>query len=585
MFHKNTKIFFKEFLVKRSKFILIFFFLIIFIQASISSLLKSPAWDERDFIGYGRHVIERGSFKFDPSSSEPILSYYLNSIFLIFLKIDDKVWFKDDFYQNVSNELIYHSGYDPRLILYLVRLPNILLSLLLAYFLFKWSKELYGTNAGFFALLLYSFSPMMLANIRVAHTELPMACFSFISLYYFWKFYNIPNLKYLILTSITVSLAILCKTPAIILIPIYIVFILLQRKYTLKKKLYSFGIIFSIIFLTIWIAYGFQFQPLKYALPDHYMGRAYEEFKKIENDILRDSILYTFEEIPLPFTSFIGHIGHLYQNVNRGLTGYFFGKIFDSRDKPLYYFLVAFLIKTPIPILFFLLLTLIFFNQIKNKKVNLELLISLPIIVLFILLSFNKLSYPLRHMLVIYPLLFLFVSKSVNIKIKRQKLFDYFFIILIVWYVINSISVFPHHAAFFNEFVGGSKNGYKYLLAENVDTGEDLIGLKKYLIKNNINKINLSFHGSFDPAEYGISYDYMPSACWQFWVPDYKKYALNCKTNYSEDCSKREGIVVISVTNLQNRFLKNTSCFNWLKEYQPIENIGYSIHVYNISNI
>lgn len=570
---------------KWSNFIIVLFFIIIFVQASYISLIKSPSWDEMSFIGYGRYVLERGSLKFNPSLYEPMLSYYLNSIFLMFLEIDDKIWFKGDYYVPISTDLIFQSGYNPKLILFLARLPNILLSLLLAYFLYKWANELYGIKAGFSALFLYSFSPMMLANIRVAQTELPMACFGFISMYYFWKFYYTPNLKYLILTSITVSLAILSKIPAVIIVIVYIVFILFHKKFIFKKKLFTLGILFSIMFLGIWSVYGFQFQTIKSTLPEHYTEVAYQKFGKIEKNMLRGVLTYAFEEIPIPFPSFIAYLGHVINDADRGVTGYFLGKIFDPEEKPLYYFIIAFLIKEPIPTLVFLLLTLVFFNRIRYRKLSTELLIAIPFILLFILLSINKQSYALRHMLIIYPILFLFVSKSINISIKRQRILNCFFALLFIWYLISSISIFPHHVSYFNEFVGGSENGYKYLLSDNIDRGEDLLGLKKYLIKNNINKINLSYHGHLDPINYNISYDYMPSACFQDWIPGALEFAQNCKSDYVEDCSERKGIVAVSVTNLQNRFFKNRSCFDWLKKYDPVESIGNSIHVYNISNV
>ena len=573
---------FSEFLENNSKFIVISFFIIIFAQASLISLVKSPSWDEMSFIGYGRFMIERGSLNFHLSVGEPVLNYYLNSLFLILLKVDDAIWLKGDYYVPISTEFIFHSGYEPKLILFLARLPNIILSILLAYFLFRCSKEMYGIKAGFFTLFLYSFSPMMLANIRVAQTELPMACFGFISLYYFWKFYNNPQLKYLILSSLTVSLAMLFKIPAIVFVIVYTAFILLNKKPAFKNKIATLVILFSIMFLTIWAAYGFQFQTIKSTLPEHYTGVVYQKLEKIENGMLKGLGPYIFEEVPVPFPSFMAYLGNVFRNADRGVTGYFFGQVFEPKEKPLYYFITAFLIKTPIPTLFFLLLTLIFLSQIRSKK-STELLIVLPLMLLFLLLSINKQSYALRHMLVIYPLLFLFISKSANIKVKKQKIFNLFLILLSAWYLFSSVYVFPNHVSYFNEFVGGSKNGYKYLLSDNVDRGEDLSALKKYLTKNNIGRINLSYHGNLDPIEYGISYDYMPSACFQDWVPGSLEFAQNCKLNFTEDCSARKGIVAISVTNLQNRFLKNRSCFNWLKGNNPIRIIGNSIHVYNIT--
>lgn len=117
----------------------------------------------------------------------------------------------------------------------------------------------------------------------------------------------------------------------------------------------------------------------------------------------------------------------------------------------------------------------------------------------------------------------------------------------------------------------------------NIDLGQDLIRLKNYLDANGIAKINFSFHGGIDPKYYGIEYNYMPTTCFAPSNKEYKPFAANCAENFAEDCSKRKGILAISVTNLQNRFLKNASCFNWLHEYEPISRLGYSIFVYNIT--
>jgi hypothetical protein len=149
--------------------------------------------------------------------------------------------------------------------------------------------------------------------------------------------------------------------------------------------------------------------------------------------------------------------------------------------------------------------------------------------------------------------------------------------------LLSALFIYPYYVAYFNEFVH-PKDGYKYLSGTNVDAGQDLIRLKGFMEKNLIGKINFSFHGGIDPKDYGIEYDSMPTTCFAPANKNYKPYAENCKENFTENCSKRKGIVAISVTNLQNRFLKNTSCFNWLHSYEPVSRLGYSIFVYNITD-
>jgi hypothetical protein len=44
----------------------------------------------------------------------------------------------------------------------------------------------------------------------------------------------------------------------------------------------------------------------------------------------------------------------------------------------------------------------------------------------------------------------------------------------------------------------------------------------------------------------------------------------------------RRGIIAISATSLSGQF-KNPHCYDWLKNFKPIDNIGYSILIYNIT--
>ena len=198
---------------------------------------------------------------------------------------------------------------------------------------------------------------------------------------------------------------------------------------------------------------------------------------------------------------------------------------------------------------------------------------------------FNQQAHSVRHIIVIFPYLFIFTGKIINLKVRNKKAWHIFLLILLIWNILSVIITYPAYTAYFNEFVGGPKNGHKYLLSDNLDIGQDLIRLKDFMDKKNITKINLSYYGGIDPIYYGIKYEAMPTACFVIHANRYyEPFAANCKKEYFEDCSIRTGIVAISATNLHNRFLKNTSCFDWLKNHEPIERLGNSIFVYNIAS-
>lgn len=59
---------------------------------------------------------------------------------------------------------------------------------------------------------------------------------------------------------------------------------------------------------------------------------------------------------------------------------------------------------------------------------------------------------------------------------------------------------------------------------------------------------------------------------------------LAAEKNLLKDCREKKGYVAISTTSLQGRLLNNRSCYAWLKKYEPIKKVGYTIFVYNITD-
>jgi hypothetical protein len=66
----------------------------------------------------------------------------------------------------------------------------------------------------------------------------------------------------------------------------------------------------------------------------------------------------------------------------------------------------------------------------------------------------------------------------------------------------------PWYLSFFNWPSGGPGGGYRLVNDSNVDWGQGLIALRDELKQRGIGRIHLAYHGTADPAVYGI--DYVP---------------------------------------------------------------------------
>ena len=144
------------------------------------------------------------------------------------------------------------------------------------------------------------------------------------------------------------------------------------------------------------------------------------------------------------------------------------------------------------------------------------------------------------------------------------------FAALCAWYVGASWTIHPHYLAYFNEIAGGPSRGYRCLVDSNLDWGQDLKRLERFMEENDIPRIRLSYFGSDSPQRYGIAYDWLPSVVLVDPSPERRKPIL------------RQGWFAISATNLQGVYFENKNMFAWLRERQPVARLGYSMFIYHL---
>lgn len=575
---------------------LLLIILSIFLFQSIITLKETNlTFDEPLGITYGYYMLKHADISIFPLHTP--LSYITGAYPLLFQdiklpysyeKCDDIGWYQ------CPQDMVFEAGNDPERMGFYVKIPFLLLSLLLGLLLYFFAKELYGTKAAFVSLTLYAFSPAILAYNTVIFTDMFATFFIFASIYALWKLLiQGYTKKRLILTGILAGLAISSKQTAIFLFPLIAIICLTKifvDKKERKKNIKIFSIQFILIILissiTLHATYFFSFDSLDNSMRQKYVKRMdgfidknFEKYGKAH-----EIAYFLAHDLKIPMPEFISGLGGQFLAGSSKLkTSYLNGEIYKGGKW--YYFPEVLLIKTPIPLIIFFLIAL-FFTMKKHKRMLInEVIILLPILCFLGIFVINSLNLGLRHILPIMPFIFLYSSKITKLKLKNSlhnKLFRLFIGILLLWYIISALIIMPNYMAYFNEFIGGPENGHKYLLSSNLDQGQDLKRLSKYLEKNNIDKIKLSYHGMFDPSYYNISYEALPMEHYIPWNPNFIPGEPD--ENYKEDCSKQKGIIAISISNLHNVQLTNKSCFDWLNEYKPIERIGYTIYIYNITS-
>lgn len=314
-------------------------------------------------------------------------------------------------------------------------------------------------------------------------------------------------------------------------------------------------------------------------------------------------------KITKPFAQYLLGALMVVERSTGGNTGYFLGNISNSGWHE--YFPIVFLIKEPIPSLILIFLAIFWsfknfikstIDNIKNKNWWTKLINWLSqnfllfcILIFVIIYSIFSIRSPLnigyRHLTVIIPLIYILTADQIkkwwwgvknNVdsqsifsllinfnQIKKIGIKTILILILIMWYIIEALIISPHFIAYFNEFVGGAKNGYKYVVDSNLDWGQDLKRLAKFVEENNINKIKLDYFGGGSPTYYlQEKFEHWQSAKGQ---PETNSW------------------LAVSLTFLQNSqgkpvpgfHINPKDTYNWLKDKNPTARIGYSIFVYH----
>jgi len=108
-----------------------------------------------------------------------------------------------------------------------------------------------------------------------------------------------------------------------------------------------------------------------------------------------------------------------------------------------------------------------------------------------------------RHIIPIYPVLFVFAGAAACWNSRRWG--RWLLLGLVLWQAAVNLRIHPHYLCYFNEFVGGPRNGHRYLVDSNLDWGQDLKRLSVYARARPQETIKLAYFGSTDPRCYGFS--------------------------------------------------------------------------------
>ncbi len=559
--------------------ILLLFFLISGLYYAATNSITS---DEKTHITVGYINLRFHDYRFN--IEHPPLVKQLAALPLLFLKLN----FPFDIYRisvpddivKIQNAFLFKIGNDLDLMLFLSRIPNILISLILGIFIYFYSKKLNGIFAGFISLSLFVFSPLFLGHSSLVTMDTTISCFYFVTIYYLMRYFETEKDKFLIGVAVLTGLSFILKFSGLLLIPVIYLLVFMRSFYPVEEpkkitlKEWVKNLLIFLPFLIFAASYKKSFRLIAPGLAVYAVSYLFYNKKTLFSKInfvgrsLLIIMVSAFVIVILDYTNYSWFPFHSATMPYFKGFAYFEGHAQYGQDSYLLgvssktggwwcYFPLAFIFKEPLVASLFFLLGLAGICLKKEKVLSKAVLVMPAFVYLFIAMFINKLNIGIRHILPVYPFLFVIGGYSVSL-VRNSKAMKYLLSILIVILALDVLSSYPAHLPYFNRLTGGFKNGYKYLGDSNIAWGQDWKRLKKYIEKNNINKI---------ATDAAFSYD---KVCDYYRIP-------HRELTKEEDIVPVKGYYVIETTAFPARRIK------WLNKIKPVEWVGGSLLIYRVT--
>lgn len=480
------------------------------LQLFFSVRRESQTWDEANHIFTGYRTWTHGDYGLNPE--HPPLVKLLATAPLLWSKPNQPElegrFFKEDAFLR-GKEFLYQNN--PDQILARTRSTVAILTFLTALVVFFAAREMFGVGAGFIALILLTFDPNILAHGAFITTDIGLTCFTFLSIYMFYRYVKSPSVLRLILVGLSVGLAFSAKHTGILVLPMLLLMTLIeiirQRNGKQALKLVgSFALIILIGWALLWSFYRFRYD----ARPNGQqlnptLAQYVEDLKPHEKwtvntlarfRLLPESYLYGLTDVRLTanyYTSFL--LGKVYAH------GVWF------------YFPVAFLIKTTVAVLLLCLLTLGALATRRFTHGREILFLTVPPAFYLIVALAVGMNIGVRHILIIYAFLYVLIGGAAWSLIKLSRKWTYVVALLLLAHIGSSAMAFPNYIAYSNELWGGPANTYKYLTDSNSDWGQQLKSIKKYLDGRGVTECWFVYfaEGVAEPHYYGIPCKPLPT--------------------------------------------------------------------------
>jgi 4-amino-4-deoxy-L-arabinose transferase-like glycosyltransferase len=511
-----------------------------------------------------------------------------------------------------TDKVLYQTaGNNPDELLRAAHARMVALGVVLAAAIAWWAWRLAGPVAGVVAVAAFAFDPNFLANTPVVKNDVPITLLFVLLMGVVWLAGERATVWRCAAIILIVAAAVMTKFSGLLALPLLSIalfcramlssswpFLRWNLSTRLRRLVASVGLVFGCVLFTYfatWACYQFRFGPS----PDPDIKF---DFKQPILDIAENEMQLSFDPVPTeasiadfnkwilewkgdPVVSIGRFINAHHLLPQACLYGFLYTygtsmarRAFLCGDIRIqgwwYYFPLAMLFKTPLATLIALAASAVFcVALVRRSRVRdawpIFALGAAPVFYMVTAMRSN-LNIGLRHVLPVYPFLFIFIGVMAATALARYpKTTGCLMVLLLGGLLGETLAAYPNFIPFFNVAAGGSSGGIRLLSDANLDWGQDLPALARWQREHPDHQLYLSQFGLPDPRYYGIPYIEMGGA------------------GLSQDDEKVPNglppVYAISAVNLQGTYIPAAlyhDVYERFKKMKPFEVLNGTIYLF-----
>jgi 4-amino-4-deoxy-L-arabinose transferase-like glycosyltransferase len=501
--------------------------------------------------------------------------------------------------------------------LFLARLPGVLLGVLLGLYAWRWARQAFGEAAGLAALSLVALNPNLIAHAAVASNDFAVVVFGFAACFHAARWLDTGRRGSLLGAAVMLGLAIGCKFTALVLLPVLGLIVLgaalrRRRPALLGEALLALFAAAGVL----WLLYGGEARSLTEAASHPRFAAEGVNGRAFENPAFESALRSVFgTQTPIPLLTFLRGIDEQIANASVGHATFWRG-VNGLEGSPEFY-VGSWLIKNPEAFTLLLLLGLLAWRRTWRGGATEALLLLYPVLILLVF-SRGQAQLGFKYVLPVVPFfavfaarwldappggspgcsrrgalaaaaLLLLASVAVQLWIGDKGPWRWSHAVpwiaplvvagllvaarpgaggrvplalpagaLLLWAALASLLRQPDDLVYFNEWVGGPDNGTTWSVVGD-DFGQDTGLLGAWMAQHGVERLRYDYYGTGDPEAWGVR----STPCYGH-PPTYEPFT---------------GLCAVHVTQLR----RMPEAYDFLLGKEPFERLGHTIFLYDLT--